>query len=75
MFSRHERFESRAMERGMHLWRFGHYGVPLLVMPSAAGIAHEWQYNGLISDTQNRRSIEAWATQIVPRVASWEAPA
>jgi esterase/lipase superfamily enzyme len=32
----------------MHLWRFGHYGVPVLVLPSAAGIAHEWQYNGLI---------------------------
>ena len=32
----------------MHLWRFGHYGVPLLVMPSSAGMAHEWQYNGLI---------------------------
>jgi esterase/lipase superfamily enzyme len=48
MYSRHERVESRAMERPMHLWRFGHYGVPLLVMPSAAGIAHEWEYNGLI---------------------------
>jgi esterase/lipase superfamily enzyme len=36
------------MGRAMHLWRFGHYGVPLLVLPSAAGMAHEWQYNGLI---------------------------
>jgi alkanesulfonate monooxygenase SsuD/methylene tetrahydromethanopterin reductase-like flavin-dependent oxidoreductase (luciferase family) len=33
-----------------------------------------WQYNGLIPDTQNRLSIERWATQVVPRVASWEAP-
>lgn len=36
------------MGRAMHLWRFGHYGVPLLVMPSSAGMAHEWEYNGLI---------------------------
>lgn len=36
------------MGRPMHLWRFGHYGVPLLVMPSSAGMAHEWQYNGQI---------------------------
>jgi esterase/lipase superfamily enzyme len=48
MFSEHERVDSRAMGRPMHLWRFGHYGVPLLVMPSSAGMAHEWQYNGLI---------------------------
>ena len=33
-----------------------------------------WQYNGLISDAQNRKSIERWATDIVPKVAAWEAP-
>ncbi len=48
MFSRHDRVPSQAMGREMHLWRFGHYGQPLLVLPSAAGIAHEWQYNGVI---------------------------
>lgn len=44
----HEVIESEAMGRGMHLWRFGHYGAPLLAVPSAAGMAHEWEYNGLI---------------------------
>lgn len=48
MFSQHERVDSQCMGRPMHLWRFGHFGVPLLVMPSSAGMAHEWQYNGLI---------------------------
>jgi esterase/lipase superfamily enzyme len=48
MFSQHQRVPSAAMGRSMHLWRFGHYGVPLVALPSAAGIAHEWEYNGLI---------------------------
>ena len=33
-----------------------------------------WQYNGLVDDAQNRRSIERWATDVVPRVAAWEPP-
>jgi alkanesulfonate monooxygenase SsuD/methylene tetrahydromethanopterin reductase-like flavin-dependent oxidoreductase (luciferase family) len=32
-----------------------------------------WQYNGLVSDTQSKKSIERWATEIVPRVDRWEA--
>jgi len=31
-----------------------------------------WQYNGLVADAQNKRSIEQWATAVVPRVATWE---
>ena len=31
-----------------------------------------WQYNGLVSDRQNRLSIERWATEVVPRVTTWE---
>ena len=33
-----------------------------------------WQYNGLVSDAQNKLSIERWANEVVPRVASWESP-
>jgi esterase/lipase superfamily enzyme len=32
----------------MHLWRFGHYGLPLLVFPSASGMAHEWDAHGMV---------------------------
>jgi esterase/lipase superfamily enzyme len=32
----------------MHLWRFGHYGAPLLVFPSASGMAHEWDAHGMV---------------------------
>lgn len=41
------------MQRPVHLWRFGHYGTPLLVLPSAAGMAHEWEYNGLIESLRH----------------------
>lgn len=34
-----------------------------------------WQYNGLVSDLQNRLSIERWATEVVPRVTTWEGSA
>jgi alkanesulfonate monooxygenase SsuD/methylene tetrahydromethanopterin reductase-like flavin-dependent oxidoreductase (luciferase family) len=30
-----------------------------------------WQYNGLVPDAVIRRSIEAWATTVVPRVTDW----
>ena len=32
-----------------------------------------WQYNGLVSDYQNKLSIERWATEVVPKVTDWEA--
>ena len=48
MFAKHERRPSAAMGRPMHLWRFGDYGAPLLVLPSAAGVAHEWEADGRI---------------------------
>ncbi|MCP3981805.1 MAG: esterase [bacterium] len=48
MFSKLERVPSKAMGEKMFLWRFGHYGQPLLVFPSSAGMAHEWEFNGLI---------------------------
>lgn len=36
------------MGRKMHLWRFGHFGQPVLVFPTAAGFAHEWKSQGMI---------------------------
>ncbi len=48
MFRKHELVPSEAMGRRMHLWRFGHFGPPLVVFPSAAGMAHEWDAHGMI---------------------------
>ncbi len=39
---------SEPMGRRVHLWRYGHFGMPLLVFPSAAGMAHEWEAHGMI---------------------------
>lgn len=39
----HEMIPSEAMGRRVHLWRYGHFGQPLVVFPSAAGMAHEWE--------------------------------
>jgi esterase/lipase superfamily enzyme len=44
----YERFPSEAMGRDMHVWRYGWWGAPVLVFPSAAGFAHEWQKEGMI---------------------------
>lgn len=48
MFRKHELIPSAAMGRQMHLWRFGHFGPPLLVFPSASGMAHEWDAHGMV---------------------------
>ena len=48
MYKKHERIPSREMDRPMHLWRYGTYGLPLLVFPSAAGMAHEWDAHGML---------------------------
>lgn len=48
MAGSHEMIPSEAMGRRMHLWRFGHWGTPMLVFPSAAGMAHEWQAQGMV---------------------------
>ncbi len=44
----YERFPSEAMGRDMHVWRYGWWGAPVMVFPSAAGFAHEWQKEGMI---------------------------
>ena len=48
MFRQHELIPSQAMGRRMHLWRYGHFGLPLLAFPSAAGMAHEWEAHGMV---------------------------
>ncbi len=48
MEGKYERIPSDAMGRDVHLWRFGWWGLPILVFPSAAGFAHEWQKEGMI---------------------------
>ena len=55
MFSSLERIDSKALARKVHLWRFGDYGTPLLVFPSSAGMAHEWEYNGLVEVLREHR--------------------
>lgn len=48
MFKKHELIPSQSMGRRMHLWRYGHFGPPLLVFPSASGMAHEWEAHGMV---------------------------
>lgn len=45
---RHELIPSEAMGRRVHVWCFGFFGAPVLVFPSAAGFAHEWDAQGMI---------------------------
>ena len=48
MRRRHELIHSPAMGRRMNIWCFGHWGTPLVVFPSAAGFAHEWDVQGMV---------------------------
>ena len=43
-----DRIESPELDRPIHVWRYGHFGLPVLVFPSASGMAHEWQKEGMI---------------------------
>lgn len=46
--ARYLRLPSAALGRRVHLWTYGHWGVPVLAFPTAAGMAHEWQAAGAI---------------------------
>jgi esterase/lipase superfamily enzyme len=48
MSSRHLLLDSPALGRRVHLWCFGHVGQPVIVFPSNAGVAHEWQQSGMV---------------------------
>jgi esterase/lipase superfamily enzyme len=50
----------------MHLWRYGHFGMPVLVFPSAAGMAHEWQAHGMLdalADHINAGKLKLYCTE------------
>ena len=66
MFRKHELIPSQVMDRRMHLWRFGHFGMPLLVFPSASGMAHEWEAHGMIeaiADLVDRGKLKLYCTE------------
>lgn len=44
----HHLLPSDAMGRRMHVWCYGDFGHPVLVFPTAAGFAHEWEAQGMI---------------------------
>ena len=44
----YERIPSDAMGRDVHVWRYGWWGAPVLVFPTAAGFAHEWEKEGMV---------------------------
>lgn len=48
MNARHLTLPAPHLGRDQHLWCYGHFGPPVLVFPSAAGMAHEWQAHGMI---------------------------
>lgn len=48
MSARHVLLDSPALGRRAHVWCFGEVGRPLVVFPSNAGVAHEWQNGGMI---------------------------
>jgi len=52
MSSRLLRLQSRHLGRPVHLWTHGWFGIPVLVLPSASGMAHEWQLGGAIDALQ-----------------------
>lgn len=48
MNRRHERIPSPQLGRRVHLLCFGWFGKPVLVFPSASGMAHDWEMHGMI---------------------------
>lgn len=37
------------LARDLHLWTYGHFGAPIIVFPTAAGFAHEWDHQGMLA--------------------------
>ena len=48
MYRKHEMIPSKHMGRSVHVWCYGHFGPPLIAFPSASGMAHEWESNGMV---------------------------
>ena len=36
------------MGRSVHVWLYGDWGAPVIVFPTAAGFAHEWEREGML---------------------------
>ena len=47
--SRHILLPSAHLGRNVHLWAYGHWGAPVIVFPTAAGMAHEWAEQGMVA--------------------------
>lgn len=45
---RHIMLPSPHLDRSIHLWAHGHWGAPVIVFPTAAGMAHEWDQQGMV---------------------------
>jgi len=43
-----ERVHSPQLGRPISLWSYGHWGQPVMVFPTAAGFAHEWESQGMV---------------------------
>ncbi|MEM6453632.1 MAG: alpha/beta hydrolase-fold protein [Acidobacteriota bacterium] len=48
MIRRHEMIQSPELERHVHVWCYGHWGAPVVAFPTAAGMAHEWERQGMV---------------------------
>lgn len=48
MQSRLLRIPGGELGRDQHVWCFGSWGAPVIAFPSAAGMAHEWQQQGML---------------------------
>ena len=48
MSATHRLLDSPDLGRRVHVWTFGEVGQPLIVFPSNAGVAHEWEKGGMI---------------------------
>jgi len=42
------RLPSRALGRSVWMWSYGWWGAPVVAMPTAAGMAHDWQLAGAV---------------------------
>ncbi len=49
MFKKPHQLPSQHMGRSIWLWQYGEFGKPVLVFPSAAGMAHEWENQGMLA--------------------------
>jgi esterase/lipase superfamily enzyme len=66
VFRQHDVLQSRALGGSVHVFRYGHFGPPLVVFPSAAGLANEWELGGVVdelSDLLEDGKLKMYCTQ------------